>query len=114
MKTYFPTTRHWQAGLICLFLSFTAQGAFAATTANYKSSIDIIYYGFAVAFIVLVMTSAVLMQRAKHVLNEHGRPLYAPNSSIFKGLTKSKTLVAVVMTLLVLLGIYLVITYKAN
>ncbi len=108
------------------FLSFSTQKAFlcicmavanggSATgqnTSNTNFETKLFYYGFALAIIILVVATILVMQKARSILGEQGQPLFQPEYSIFKRMTKAKTTVALVMVLLVLWGMYLIITYR--
>lgn len=113
MKISLPTVRHWQAVLLCFVLSLSTEHAIAQGATNYGSFSEMFYYGIALALIGVIIITVFIMRRARRLTGEYGRPLFNPDYSIFKRMTKSGTTVAIVMILLVLWGIYLVITYKA-
>ncbi len=86
----------------------------AQNTSSTNLDAKIFYYGFALAIIALVVATILVLQKARSILGEQGQPLFQFEFSIFKRMTKARTTVAIVMILLVLWGMYLVITYKAS
>lgn len=114
MRISFPTIPYWQAALFCFVLSLNTEYAIAQGTANAEPHMDVFYYGYALAIIAVVIVTVLIVRRARRLTGEYGFSLFNPDYSIFKRMAKSGTTVAIVMILLVLWGIYSVITYKAT
>ncbi|MGB3342274.1 MAG: hypothetical protein WBA61_00045 [Aequorivita sp.] len=114
MKISFLSLPKLQIALSCPILFLASERANAQNLIDTNLETKLFYYGFALAIIVLVVATVIIMRKAHRILGEQGQPLFQPESSIFKKMTKASTTVAIVMTLLVLWGMYLVITYKAG
>lgn len=114
MKTAFLPFPKWQIALACCTLILIGESTTAQNAVNTNMETKLFYYGFALAIIVLILATVLILRKANRILSEHGQPLFDPEFPIFKRMTKASTTVAIVMTLLVLWGIYLVITYKAT
>ena len=112
MKISLPTIPNWQAVLFCFILSINTENAIAQGTTSYGSFSEMFYYGIALALITVIIITVFIMRKARRLSGEYGLPLFNPDYSIFKRMTKYGTTVAIVMILLVLWGIYTVITYK--
>jgi formate-dependent nitrite reductase membrane component NrfD len=113
MKPSFLSLPKWQIALSCFILLLIGESTIAQNAANTNMETKIFYYGFALAILVLVVATVIIMRKARRILGEYGQPLFKPEFPIFKRMTKASTTVAIVMIALVLWGIYLVITYKA-
>jgi hypothetical protein len=114
MKTSFLSLPKPQLFLSCFILAFTWENTMAQGVANTNIETKIFYYGFALVIIVMVVSTVLIMRKAHKILSEYGQPLFKPEFSIFKRMTKASAIVAFVMTVLVLWGIYLVVTYQVK
>ena len=114
MKTSFLSLPKYQIALSCFILALIGESAMAQSAANTNMETKVFYYGFALVIIVMVVTTVLIMRKAHRILSEYGQPLFKPEFSIFKRMTKASAIVAFVMTILVLWGIYLVITYQVK
>lgn len=114
MKTSLLSLPKYQTALSCSILALIGESTIAQSAANTNMETNILYYGFAIVIIVLVVTTVLIMRKAHGILSEYGQPLFKPEFSIFKKMTKASAIVAFVMSILVLWGIYLVITYEVK
>ncbi|MBL0309357.1 MAG: hypothetical protein IPP77_06720 [Bacteroidetes bacterium] len=99
----------WVALLICsLFgISAMAQNASGATMSS-----DVWCYIIGGATIMVLVALLFVMQKAALVLDENGQSLFDFDFPIFKKMAGEGKTVAIIMILIVLIGMYLVVTYS--
>lgn len=114
MKTSLPSLSKCQVIPACFTIFLFAESTRAQAASGVNVETKVFYYGIALAVIILVMGTIMILRKANKILEEQGLPLFEPEFPIFKKMTKASTTVGIVMTLLVLWGIYLVITYTPS
>ncbi|WP_031445320.1 hypothetical protein [Arenibacter algicola] len=102
------------AVLMCLTLSLSYQDAFAQSTASTPLDIEVMYYVLGGAILVVFIATIFVMRKVAKIAGEEGLQLFDIDFPIFKRMAKSSGIVAIIMILLVLWGIYLVVTYKVK
>ncbi|HZJ20121.1 MAG TPA: hypothetical protein VFD35_07185 [Pricia sp.] len=111
MKITSLTSPKWQGVLLCFVLSLT--GTYAHSQSTTSTGIDSnVLYILGGAILVVFITTIFVIQKMANILGEYGLPLFDFDFHIFKRMTESRRMVAIIMILLVLWGIYLVVTYK--
>lgn len=114
MRTTLHTSPKSLPVLLCFILLITGEYVFAQSTTNTSSGIDVLYYILGGAILVVFIATIFVIQKMANILGEYGLPLFDFESPIFKRMAESRRTVAIVMILLVLWGIYLVVTYKVK
>ncbi len=100
--------------LLCFILSLTGEYVFSQSTTNTSSDIYVWYYILGGTILVVFIATIFVIQKMANILGEYGLPLFDFEFPIFKRMAESRKTVAIVMILLVLWGIYLVVTYKVK
>lgn len=114
MKITFLTSPKWQVVLLCFVLSLTGTYAIAQSTTGNVMDSKVLYYILGGAILVVFIATIFVIQKAANTMGQYGGSIFDFDFPIFKRMTESRGIVAIVMILLVLWGIYLVITYKAT
>ncbi len=98
--------------LLCVILSLTSEYAMAQSATSTSLESNVLYYMLGGAVLVVFIATIFVVQKMANILGEYGLPLFDFEFPIFKRMANSKKIVAIVMVLLVLWGIYLVVTYE--
>lgn len=114
MKISYPTSKKWQDILLCFVLLLSGTYAIAQSTASNASNVNVLYYILGGAIIVVFIATIFVIQKAANKMGQSGQSIFDIDFPIFKQMTKSSGIVAIIMILLVLWGIYSVITYKVT
>jgi LPXTG-motif cell wall-anchored protein len=102
------------AVLLCIVLSLASNYTIAQNTTSTGMDNNVLYYLFGGAIILVIIAIIFVLRKVARVAGEYGLSLFDLDFPIFKRMAESKGMVAVVMILLILWGIYLVVTYKVN
>ncbi len=111
MKTSLYTSSKGLSVLWVSILSLMGTSSFAQNTTGTASGSDILYYTFVGTILVVLLATIFIIQKATRVLDQYGQSLFQFDFPIFRIMANNSKIVAVVMALIVLLGIYFVVTY---
>lgn len=102
--------------LLSIVLSLLGEYAIAQSTTDTSLGSNVLYYILGGAILVVLIATIFVIQKMANILGDYGLPLFDFDFDfpIFKRMTESKRSVALVMILLVLWGIYLVVTYEVK
>lgn len=98
------------ATLLCSILLLIETSAIAQGNASTAMNSNVLYYMLGAILIIIIAAMIFIIQKITKIAGEHGLTLF--DFSIFKVMTQSSGIVAAILMLLVLWGIYLVVTYK--
>lgn len=101
------------AVLLCSILALTGICATAQSATNAESGIDALYYVLGGGILVVFIATIFVIQKMAKISGEYGLALFDFEFPIFRRMAKSGRMVGIIMVLLVLWGIYLVVTYQA-
>ncbi len=111
MKTALHISPKSLTVLWCFILSLPSEYVLAQSSTSTASDIDMWYYILGGAILVVFITTFFVIHKLANILGEYGLPLFDFEFPIFKRMAESGRTVAIVMILLVLWGIYVVVTY---
>ncbi len=113
MKITFFISPKWQVALLCFVLLPSGTCIAQSTTSNVMDS-NVLYYILGGAILVVFIATIFVIQKAANAFGQYGGSIFDLDFPIFKRMTESSGIVAIIMILLVLWGIYSVVTYKAT
>lgn len=113
MKTSVYTSANGLSVLLFYILSLIGTSAIAQEKIGTTSNYNMLNYVLVGTILVLFIATIYIIQKAARILDEYGHSLFEFNFPIFLIMAKNDKTVAVLMALLVLLGIYFVVTYGA-
>lgn len=113
MKTSVYTAANGLSVLLFSILSLIGTSAIAQGTTGTASNYNMLHYVLAGIILVLLIATIYMIQKAIRILDQYGHTVFEFNFPIFLIMAKNDKTVAVVMALIVLLGIYFVVTYGA-